>query len=204
MKKTDRIYREILNGVLEKKEYFTQLELSKKCKVSISLVNKVLKKFETSGAVEIFPMRFKIIDSSKIIFDWATKRNLQKDISEKYSIDMSILEIEKSLPFILTAYSAWRILNKTIPFEYSKVYAYVPKKDRDLFQIWLQDKPKGRGRDNLFIIFTDDEHLIKNSNKKVAPIPQIFVDIYSLSGIESKYFINEILESYPKFKITVE
>ena len=51
-------------------------------------MNKVLKKLEVSGAVEIFPMRFRVIDASRIIFDWAAKRNLQRDISEKYFVNL--------------------------------------------------------------------------------------------------------------------
>jgi len=204
MKKYERIYREILNGILNKKEKFSQLELSKKCYVSIGLVNKTLKKLKEIGAVEIFPMQFRILDTSKIIFDWATKRNLNKEVSEKYFIDMKTAEIEKSLPFILTAYSAWRLLTKSIPFEYSKVYVYVPETQRDIFKMWLKDNPVKKGRENLFVIFTEDKHLIENSKKKIAPLPQIFVDIYSLPEFESKYFIKDILEKYPQFKIEIE
>lgn len=204
MKKYERIYREILIGILDKKDRFTQLELSKKCYVSISLVNKVLKNLEEIGAVEIFPMQFRILDASKILFHWASKRNVHKDINQKYCIDMGIIEIEKSLPFILTGFSAWRLLRKKAPFDYSKVYVYIPKNERNIFDIWLKDKPIINGRENLFVMFTDDIHLIENSKKKIAPIPQIFVDLYSLAGFESKYFITDILEKYPLFKIEVE
>jgi len=204
MKKYERIYREILMGMLEKKDSFTQLEISKKCRVSIALVNKVVNKLEESGAIEIFPMKFRVLDASKIALEWATKRNIQKDISEKYSIDVNVLEIEREFPFILTAYSAWRLLKKSVPFEYGKVYGYVSKKDIELFKIWLKDKPLKKGKDNLFVIYTDDEHLIESSKKKIAPIPQIFVDIYSLEGIEGKYFIKEIFNSYPLLKLEIE
>lgn len=203
MKKYERIYREILIGVLNKKERFTQFELSKKCHVSIGLVNKILKKLRENGSVEVFPMQFRVIDASRILFDWAAKRNINKDVSEKYCIDMKTLEIEKSSPFILTAYSGWRLLNKSIPFEYTKVYVYVPEEQRDFFGIWLKDKPVVKGKENLFVIFTKDRHLVENSAKKIAPLPQIFVDLYSLSQIESKYFISDILEKYPLFKIGI-
>ena len=204
MKKYERIYREILVGILNKKERFNQLELSKKCYISIGLVNKTLKKLKEIGAVEIFPMQFRVLDASKILFDWATKRNLNKEIQEKYCIDMNTTQLENSLPFILTAYSGWRMLNKSIPFEYNKVYTYIPKDEKSLFEIWIKDKPITKGRENLFVTFTDDKHLIENSTKKIAPIPQIFVDIYSLSELPSKYFISEMLTKYPSFKIGAE
>jgi hypothetical protein len=62
----------------------------------------------------------------------------------------------------------------------------------------------GKGKENLFIIFTDDSHLIKNSEKKIAPIAQIFVDLYGLSDMESKYFIKDILNKYPIFKMEID
>lgn len=201
MKAFERIYREILLGVLAKKEKFTQLELSKNCKVSLGFVNKIIKKLSESGAVEIQTRKFRVIDTSKIIFDWAIKRKIKKDISEKYSIDLPITEIEKSLPFIFTAYSAWRLLTRSVPFDYDEVYIYVAVEKKELFKLWLKDKPIKKEKENLFIIFTDDEHLVKSSKKNIAPLPQIFVDTYSLAGLASKYFIKDILDKYPIFRI---
>ena len=117
---------------------------------------------------------------------------------------MNMVELEKSLPFIFTGFSAWHLLRKKVPFDYNKVYIYIPKSEKNVFDIWLKDKPIINGRENLFVMFTDDIHLIENSKKKIAPIPQIFVDIYSLAGFENKYFINDILEAYPIFKIEIE
>lgn len=201
MKTYEKIYREILIRILEKKEGFTQLGLSKECNVSLGFVNKIIKRLKEIGAVDIQKRQFRIIDSSKIIFDWASKRRIKQDISEKYFIDMGISEIEKSLPFIFTGYSAWRLLKNSVPFDYDEVYIYVTVEEKELFKMWLKDKPVKKGKENLFVIFTDDEHLVKNSKKKIAPLPQIFVDIYSAGSLASKYFIKEILEEYPIFKI---
>ena len=187
--------------ILEKNEGFTQLELSKKCHVSLGFVNKVIKKLAEIGAVDIQRRQFRIIDSSKILFDWASKRRIKKDLSESYCIDMNIDDIEKSLPFIFTAYSAWRLLMNSLPFDYDEIYIYVPIEEKKLFRMWINDKPIKKGKENLFVIFTDDEHLIKNSKKKIVPLPQIFVDIYNLRGIASKYFIKEMLDKYPIFKV---
>ena len=203
MKIYEKIYREILIGILEKRERFTQLELSKKCSVSLGFVNKIIKRLAETGAVDIQTRQFRIIDSSKIIFDWASKRKIKQDISEKYSIDMNITEIEKTLPFIFTCYSAWRLLTNSVAFDYNEIYIYVPVEEKELFKIWLKDKPLKKENENLFVIFTSDEHLIKNSKKKIAPLPQIFVDIYSIGGLASKYFIKEILDKCPIFKVEI-
>lgn len=204
MKKYERIYREILIGILNKKKNFTQLELSKNCEVSIGLVNQTIKRLKEIGAVEVFSMRFRVLDASKMLFDWAAKRNFSGDINEKYCVNMDFLEMEKSLPFILTAYSGWRFTNKNIPIEYNKVYSYVPDDKKELLRIWLKDKQLIKGRENLFIIFTDDNHLIKNSKNKIAPIPQLFVDLYGLNDMQSKYFIKDILDKYPIFGMGIE
>lgn len=199
--KYEKIYREILIGILCKRKKFTQLDLSKKCDVSLGFVNKIIKRLEEIGAVDIQRRCFRIIDSSKIIFDWASKRKIKRDISEKYFIDMSITSIEKSLPFIFTGYSAWKLLTNSVPIDYNEIYIYIPVKRKNLFKIWLKDKLIKKGKNNLFVIFTDDKHLVKNCKKKIAPLPQIFVDIYSMGGLASKYFIREILDKYPVFKI---
>ncbi len=204
MKAYERIYREILIKALEKKERFTQLGLSKECNVSLGLVNKTIKKLAEIGAIQIMPMGFSIIDTSRILFGWAAKRNMKKDIKEAYSIDMPVFEIEKELPFILTAYSAWRLLTQSVPFDYSEVYVYVQKNEENLFRLWLKDKPLAEEPKNLFVIFTNDLHLIKNSKKKIVPVPQIFVDIYGLAGMAPKYFLTEIMEKYPIFKFEIE
>ncbi len=203
MKVKERIYREILIGVLSKRRSFTQLELSKTCDVSLGLVNKAIKELKEIGAVDVGLRQFRVIDPSKILLNWAAKRNLKKDISASYNINMPITELEKEMPFILTAYSGWRLLSKSVPFDYNEVYCYVPSKESRLLGLWLKDKKIGKGRENIFVIYTDDNHLIKNSQKKIAPLPQIFVDIYSLAGLASKYFISDILEKYPLFKIEV-
>ncbi|KAF0206747.1 MAG: hypothetical protein FD167_5519, partial [bacterium] len=108
MKVKERIYREILIGVLSKRRSFTQLELSKTCDVSLGLVNKAIKELKEIGAVDVGLRQFRVIDPSKILLNWAAKRNLKKDISASYNINMPITELEKEMPFILTAYSGWR------------------------------------------------------------------------------------------------
>ena len=201
--KYERIYREILIGVLERKEKFTQLELHRKCSVSLGFANKIIKGLADIGAVDIQRRQFRIIDSSKILFDWASKRRIKREISESYCIDMNIMDIEKSFPFIFTAYSAWRLLTRSLPFDYDEIYAYVPIDEKNLFKTWLEDKPIKKGKENLFVIFTDDNHLIKNCRKKTAPVPQIFVDIYNLRSVASKYFVKDILEKYTVFGMDI-
>ena len=64
MKKTEIIYREILDQVIEKKNStLTQSELSKKLKVSLSTVNHALKPLIKVNSVEIKQRCFNVIDA---------------------------------------------------------------------------------------------------------------------------------------------
>ena len=99
MKKIEQIYREILNqAIRNKKHKFTQLELSKKIKASLSTINNAIKHLEKIGAVDIGKRGFTIKDIEKILIFWATKRNLNKDIVYQTSVNKSINDIEKNMP----------------------------------------------------------------------------------------------------------
>jgi len=203
MKKEEKILREILIGTMEKRERFYQKEISKICKVSIGLVNKVINKLEGQGSLQRKTKGFSVIDPNKILMYWSTKRNLNGEVSEKYYIKKSVTEIEKTLPncVIFTTYSGWKLLTERTPADYREIYVYVPIEKKELMRVWLKENKPSKGPENLFIIYTDDEHLIKNSKKNIAPIPQIFVDIYSLAGISSKYFLKDMMEVYSIFEL---
>ncbi|MEM2927996.1 MAG: hypothetical protein QW303_02125 [Nitrososphaerota archaeon] len=205
MKKEEKILREILIGIKEGKETFFQKEISEKCNVSIGLVNKVIKKLELQNSLQRKNKGFSIIDPSKILLYWAIKRQIKKEINEKYYIKSTIETIEKTLPAcaIFTAFSAWKLLTGRVPADYREVYIYVPKKEEKMIKLWLKENKIFKGPENLFIIYINDDHLIKNSKKNIAPLPQIFVDLYSIGGISSKYFLKDILETNPEFKFEV-
>jgi hypothetical protein len=203
MKKEEKILREILMGTMEKRERFYQKEISKTCKVSIGLVNKVINKLEGQGSLQRKTKGFSVIDPNKILMYWSTKRNLNGEVSEKHYIKKSVTEIEKTLPncVIFTAYSGWKLLTERTPADYREIYVYVPIEKKELMQVWLKENKPSKGPENLFVIYTDDEHLIKNSRKNIAPVPQIFVDVYSLTGISGKYFLKDMMEVYPVFEL---
>ena len=205
MLKEERIYREILIGVQRKKGLFYQNRVSKECGVSIGLVNKTIKKLERQSSIQKKVKGFSVIDPSKVLLYWATRRNIQKDVSTKFCIKKDISSIEKTLPscVIFTGYSGWRLSTGRTPVDYREVYVYMKKKDEDKIDLWLNENKPSKGLENLFIMCIDDLHLINNSEKNIAPIPQIFVDLYSMGGLSSKYFLNDILDVHPEFKFEV-
>jgi len=79
--KKERVYREILHGVLEEKvRFFKQLELSRACKLSLSTVNYALKPLERMNAIEKKRFGFSVLDPKKVLLYWASIRRLERDI----------------------------------------------------------------------------------------------------------------------------
>jgi len=81
MKNIEAVYRDILYKAIEQKEFrLTQLELSKKLGISLSIVNSAVKKLNSIGAVKINQRSLDVVDVKKILYFWASIRNLKKDI----------------------------------------------------------------------------------------------------------------------------
>ncbi len=192
MKKQELVYREILYRAIEKKEFtLTQSELSKTLGISLSIINKAITRLNEIGAVKKSQRNFKILDIKKILYFWASIRNLNKDIIFKARIEMPVREIERNIPdnIIFTAYSAYKLKFKDVPADYSEVYVYADSQEIEEIKrrFSLKDKDKSQ-KPNLFILKKDP--LINKYNS--IPISQIFVDLWNLSEWYSKEFLNAI------------
>ena len=201
MKKLERIYREILIKILIKKFSFTQLEISKNCNVALGHVNKITRELEKIGALQIMQRNFKIIDPSRILMQWAVTRKIKNE-AQPFSIDSSIEDLEKIIPgmALFTAFSAWKFLKKRVPIDYREVYIYVNEKDKKMFELWInKQKINNNKLPNLYVTYSRDDHLFKNSKKNIVPAPQIIVDTYSISNISSKYFFSDMMKEYKEF-----
>jgi len=190
MKKTESVYREILYGIIEKKETsFTQLGLSKKLSVSLSIVNLAVKKLESFGAVKIMQRSFKVLDIRKIIFFWASIRNLWKDVLFKIRVEAPVREIERIMPdIIFTAYSAYKLKFKDVPADYSEVYIYADNEETEEIKKRLAKFKTSEKNPNLFILKKDQAL----SSCKSIPNAQLFVDLWNLKEWYSKEFINAL------------
>lgn len=182
MKKLEFIYREILFQSLEKKNRtLTQLELSKKLKISLSTVNHAIKPLKKMAAIQVKLKNFKVIDPKKILYHWASVRDLEKDIIYKTRVDKPISKIESETPSktIFGAYSAYKFKFKDTPSDYSEVYLY----SDDLKEI-KKRFPENKKRANLFILKKDEFMKEKTTN-----ISQTFVDLWNLKEGYSKEFL---------------
>jgi DNA-binding transcriptional regulator YhcF (GntR family) len=187
--KKERVYREILYGVLEKNiRSFKQIELSKECKLSLSTVNYALEPLERMNAIEKKRFGFSVIDARKILLFWASIRKIEKEIVYQTYLNESVEKIESEIPAnsIFTAYSAFKFRFKEIPSEYSEVIVYGEKEDFE----------KRFGKENLkfksnLIVLKLDEHLLKF---KIAPLAQIYVDLWNLPTWYAKDFLKKMEE----------
>ena len=180
MKKLELIYNKIIEEAIENKNYkLTQKALSKELKVSLSTVNYALQPLKNMGAIKINLKNFEIINAKKILYYWASLRNLEKDIIYKTRVDMDVNNIEKSMPnsAIFTSYSAYKFKFKDVPADYSEVYVYCDKEEiRDRFK-------EIKGIPNLFILKKDINRLT---------IANLFVDLWNLKEWYAKDFLDAL------------
>lgn len=188
MKKIEFVYREILYNALEKKNRtLTQLELSRKLKISLSTVNSALKPLRAMGAIEVRLKNFKIIDPEKVLYYWASIRNLEKDIIFKTRAEKPVQAIESEMPpdIVFGAYSAYKFRFKDVPADYSEVYVY-----GDLSEV-KKRFPESKNRANLFVLKKDE--FIEQYGKTTC-LAQTFADLWNLK----EWYAKEFLEALKK------
>lgn len=186
MQKKELIYRELLYSALERKRYiFTQLELARKFRISLSTVHNALLPLKAMGAVEVKLRSFHLIDPQKVLYYWASLRNLSREIAYQTRVDKPVKEIEKEMPagIVFGIYSAYKFRFKDVPADYSEVYVY-----GDITEI-KKRFPKNDLPPNLFILFKDE---FLESYGKTTPLAQTFVDLWNCKEWYSREFLNAL------------
>lgn len=185
MKKVELVYREMLYNAIEKeKRQLTQAYLAKALNISLSTVNLALKPLARMNAVIIKKMGFDIIDIRKILYYWASIRNVEKDIIYQTRVEEPVRDIEKQMPddIIFTAYSAYKFKFQDVPADYSEVYVYGPEEIKK--RLKANDK-----NPNLFILKKDN--IITRYGKTVT-IANLFVDLWNLKQWYAKDFLKPL------------
>jgi len=180
MKRIEEIYREMLFQSMEKNNStLTQSYLAKALDASLSVVNLALNPLRNMNAVKIKQRSFDIIDKKKLLFYWASIRNLEKDIIYKTRVEKPVRTIESEMPsdIIYAAYSAYKFKFKDVPADYSEVYVY-----SDNIGEIEKRFPKNDKAPNLFV-------LKKDKNMKNMAIANIFVDLWNIKEWYAKDFL---------------
>ena len=186
MKKIEVIWREMLFQAIEKnKVEFNQSTLAEKFGFSTSTVSAALSQIRQMGIVKVQKKFFRLVNVEKLLFFWATKRQLNRELIYKTRVDLPIMEIEGLLPgsIIPAAYMAYRFRYKSSPSDYDHVYVYGTKNEVE------KRFPQKSGYPNLFVL-KPDEFL---KNYKTLPLSQIFVDLWNLPEWYSRDFYQELL-----------
>lgn len=191
MLKKEILWREILYQATENKILnFTQKELAEKFGFSVSTVFNALKIPRAQGAVNVTGKDFSITDIEKLLFIWATQRNLSKEIIFKTFSSQNAKEIEGLMPpgIIFGAYSAFTQKYQDAPADYDKVYVYA--NPEELAEI-KKRFPEAKGNPNFFVL-KKDRYLHKTG--VVTPDAQTFVDLWNLKDWYAKEFMDKLKE----------
>lgn len=192
MQKIEFVFRELLYLAIEKNSRkTTQSDLARKLKISLSTVNHALKPLRKMGAVKINPRSLNVVDPKKVLYYWASIRDLEKDIVYKTRVDEPVAGIESQMSddIVYGAYSAYKFKFKDVPADYSEVYVYGGRDIEKRF-------PPNEKKPNLFVLKKEGLDY-----GRTTTIAQTFVDLWNIKEWYARDFlkafeerINEILE----------
>ncbi|MBI1935887.1 hypothetical protein HYS31_05590 [Candidatus Woesearchaeota archaeon] len=184
MKKIEFVYRELLFNAIEKENrHLTQAYLAQALEISLSTVNLALKPLARMNSVRIKKTGFDIIDAKKILYYWASIRNVEKGIIYQTRVDAPVKEIEKEMPddVVFTAFSAYKFKFKDVPADYSEVYVYGDENVKKRFK-------ESKEIPNLFVLKKDE---IIERYGKTATAANLFVDLWNLR----QWYANDFLKA---------
>ena len=136
--------------------------------------------------VKINKTSSKVVDWERLLFFWATRRNLKKEIVYSTFSPLPVHNREGLMPpdVIPTAFSAFRyLLNKT-PADYDHIYFYSNKIEKITKRFLISKRPP-----NIFII-KPDLYLVR---LKKLGLAQLFVDLWNLPEWYAKDFQEAVL-----------
>lgn len=190
MLKKEIIWREILENAISKKKYlFTQKELAEKFGFSFSTVFNALSVPRAQGAVLVSGRSFSVTDMEKLLYIWATKRNLAGDIIYETHVPMNAKEMEGLAPAgcVFGGYSSYMEAHKDAPAEYDSVYFYA---DPSLVPEFRKRFPKEKGRPNLFVLKKDP--FLELYGNRTTPDTQTFADLWNTRDWYAKDFLSAL------------
>lgn len=195
MLKIEFIWRELLDRVIERgTPQFTITELAKKYNLSTSVVNHALIPLRDLNIVKIKKISSEVVDWERLLFFWATKRNIKKEVIYSTYSNLSVYDREGLMPgsVIPSAYTGFRFKFNKIPADYDHVYFY-----SDNIEEVKNRFPEIKGSPNIFIL-EPDFYLLRSKKLSLA---QLFVDLWNLPEWYAKdYQESTMLEIRKKLK----
>lgn len=200
MKKIEIIWRELLYQSLEQgNNRFVQQELAAMFGFSTSTIFQALKMPRKMGAVRVGGREFALTDPEKLLYHWASVRDLGQDIVYRTSVKLPVMEIESQMVpgVIFSGFSAFRLRFRDAPADYDQVLVYLenqkPKTENsspDIEDI-KQRFPVQRGTPNLTVLKAD---LWLSHYGQTTTLAQTFVDLWNQDTWYAKEFTKSLRE----------
>lgn len=192
MKKIETVWHHILlEAATQRRFQLTQQELARRFGYSLSTIHHALRVPTEMGAIRKTGKAFVLHDFKKLLYYWASIRNLPRDVLYATTTDAPIREIEGlALPGSLYgAYSAAKRLLGEPPADYSKVYFYIAAHDLAAFQ--RRFPPSPRPPANTFALKMP---LSLPPYGPVTTLVQTFVDVWNLGDWYARDFLRALEE----------
>ena len=190
MKKIETIWHHLLFQALTERKYkHTQQEIAQNFHYSLSTVNHALRVPVEMGAIRKESKFFVLKDARKLLYYWASVRNLRRDTLYSTYVSYSVPEIEGlAIPkSVFAAYTVAKRLLKEAPTDYDKVYFYIAPTELEAF---IRRFPKGTKQPpNLFALKMPPT--MKRYGLE-STIVQTYVDIWNLSDWYARDFTNAL------------
>jgi hypothetical protein len=192
MKKIETIWHYLLWEALEKGQYkHTQKDLAGDFGYSLSTINLALKKPTQIGAIRKTSRFFVLNDFKKLLYYWATNRNLAKDVVYQTFFSGSVTEAEGLVPpeAIYAGYTAGKKILGEAAADYAKLYFYIDSSK--LIEVKKRFPKQKVGETEIFVLKLGPG---KKINSKITTLPQTFVDIWNMADWYAKDFIKNLEE----------
>ncbi|MGI0141368.1 MAG: hypothetical protein ACREBF_01810 [Candidatus Micrarchaeales archaeon] len=191
----ETVYRRIACGFLDGEGSFTQLSLSKSLGLSLSTVNAAVVNLRDISAVRVKQRSFEVVAFDRLLLYWATHRLLKKDIIYQTRVDMPVREIERSMPqeIAFTGYTAYRLIFKEAPADYSEVYVYATEPGLSIVK---KRFPKNDKIPNVVVLKCDGnlKNAIEQGKLKHSSVceAQVFVDLWNMGEWYAKDYVDAL------------
>jgi hypothetical protein len=195
MKQQEMVYRHIACAYIDGVRKLTQLGTAEALELPLSTVNGAVRNLEAINAIRIGKRSFEVLDLGRLLLYWATKRKPDSDIAYQTRVDEPVKDIEGSMPddIAFTCYSAYRLLFKDAPADYSEVYVYAT--DQSLGEIMRRFRGR-EGPPNITVFRADrvleTEIASKRLRHSSVCTAQLFVDLWNVKVWYAKDFTDAL------------
>ncbi len=192
MKKIETIWHHILFEAINHRVFrHTQQDLARQFDYSLSTIHHSLIKPTKIGAIRKESKFFILEDSIKLLYYWASIRNVHKSILYQTRMDVPIREREGLLlpSSIYACYSAASKHLTEPPADYTQLYFY--ESSEHLKEV-EQRFPKNESHEPNVFVFKKEDWMDKYG--QITTLPQTFVDIWNLKDWYAKDFTMKLEE----------